>query len=70
MGEQTGNGSGGTAGPAAAPAPARRRAGLSWKLLTLTVLYVMVSEVLIYVPSIANFRISRNCASTLESVSC
>jgi len=39
--------------------PARRvRVGLSWKLLLLTVLFVMVSEVLIYVPSIANFRLS------------
>ena len=35
---------------------ARRGFGLSWKLLVLTVLYVMLSEVLIYVPSIANFR--------------
>ncbi len=42
---------------AAAPrASARRGFGLSWKLLVLTVLYVMLSEVLIYVPSIANFR--------------
>jgi len=32
--------------------------GLSWKLLLLTVLFVMASEVLIYVPSIANFRLS------------
>ena len=36
----------------------RRRVGLSWKLLFLTVLFVMVSAVLIYVPSIANFRVS------------
>ena len=51
----------GTAGKLAAPHPpaARRRGfGLSWKLLTLTVLFVMVSEVLIYVPSIANFRLN------------
>ena len=34
----------------------RHRTGLSSKLLFLTVLFVMVSEVLIYVPSIANFR--------------
>ena len=34
----------------------RRGFGLSWKLLVLTILYVMLSEVLIYVPSIANFR--------------
>ena len=39
--------------------PARRRGlGLSWKLLALTVLFVMASEVLIYVPSIANFRVT------------
>jgi signal transduction histidine kinase len=35
-----------------------RGLGLSWKLLFLTVLFVMASEVLIYVPSIANFRSS------------
>ncbi|MEW5421315.1 nitrogen regulation protein NR(II) [Amorphus sp. 3PC139-8] len=34
------------------------RAGLSGKLLVLTLLFVMVSEILIYVPSIANFRLS------------
>ncbi|MBZ0229887.1 MAG: sensor histidine kinase, partial [Bauldia sp.] len=38
--------------------PARRRLGLSWKLLFLTVLFVMASAVLIYVPSVANFRLS------------
>ncbi len=39
--------------------PATRRGpGLSWKLLALTVLFVMVSEILIYVPSIANFRVA------------
>ena len=38
--------------------PGRRGTGLSWRLLALTVLYVMVSEVLIYVPSIANFRVN------------
>src|SRR5215813_10736217 len=32
--------------------------GLSGKLLVLTVLFVMMAEVLIYVPSIANFRIT------------
>ena len=32
--------------------------GLSWKLLLLTVLFVMASAVLIYVPSIANFRLT------------
>ena len=39
---------------------ARRRArfGLSGKLLVLTILFVMIAEVLIYVPSIANFRLN------------
>ena len=37
-------------------AAAPRGPGLSAKLLFLTILFVMVSEVLIYVPSIANFR--------------
>ena len=32
--------------------------GLSGKLLVLTILFVMLAEVLIYVPSVANFRIS------------
>ena len=36
----------------------RRRLGLSWKLLALTVLFVMASAILIYVPSIANFRVA------------
>lgn len=36
--------------------PQRRGAGLSTKLLVLTVLFVMLAEVLIFVPSIANFR--------------
>jgi signal transduction histidine kinase len=34
------------------------RLGLSGKLLLLTVLFVMIAEVLIYVPSIANFRLA------------
>jgi signal transduction histidine kinase len=34
------------------------RFGLSGKLLVLTILFVMIAEVLIYVPSIANFRIN------------
>src|SRR3954464_15768600 len=39
--------------------PARSaRVGLSGKLLLLTILFVMIAEVLIYVPSIANFRLS------------
>jgi signal transduction histidine kinase len=42
-----------------APSHARRsRIGLSGKLLFLTILFVMVAEVLIYVPSIANFRLN------------
>lgn len=40
------------------PPAARRRGlfGLSSKLLMLTLLFVMLAEVLIYVPSIANFQ--------------
>ncbi len=38
--------------------PTRRGVGLSARLFVLTVLFVTVSEVLIYVPSIANFRIN------------
>jgi hypothetical protein len=34
------------------------RVGLSGKLLLLTIVFVMVAEVLIYVPSIANFRLN------------
>ena len=33
------------------------RFGLSGKLLVLTILFVMIAEVLIYVPSVANFRV-------------
>ena len=40
------------------PASARERLGLSAKLLLLTLLFVMLAEVLIFVPSVANFRIS------------
>src|ERR1700719_4991518 len=36
-----------------------RRLGLSGKLLLLTIPLVMIAEVLIYVPAIANFRINR-----------
>jgi signal transduction histidine kinase len=48
--------------PQPAPQAQRRpptavRFGLSARLLTLTVLFVMLAEVLIYVPSIANFRL-------------
>ncbi|MGA2893858.1 MAG: HAMP domain-containing sensor histidine kinase [Xanthobacteraceae bacterium] len=43
---------------AARPAPVRApRFGLSGKLLVLTILFVMIAEVLIYVPSVANFRV-------------
>src|SRR5438270_11611806 len=34
------------------------RLGLSGKLLLLTLLFVMMAEVLIYVPSVANFRLN------------
>ena len=43
-----------THGPRRAPT----RWGLSGKLLVLTILFVMIAEVLIYVPSIANFRLN------------
>ncbi|HEY1244437.1 MAG TPA: sensor histidine kinase, partial [Hyphomicrobiaceae bacterium] len=36
----------------------RERLGLSAKLLLLTLLFVMLAEVLIFVPSVANFRIT------------
>src|ERR1700741_1118789 len=35
----------------------RRGLGLSAKLLLLTIVFVMLAEVLIFVPSVANFRI-------------
>ena len=42
----------------ARPEPLRApRFGLSGKLLVLTILFVMIAEVLIYVPSVANFRL-------------
>ncbi len=47
-----------TARRAAPPNGRRAGLGLSSKLLFLTVLFVMVAEVLIYVPSIANFRLN------------
>jgi signal transduction histidine kinase len=47
-----------TAQPAAGLSRVRPRLGLSGKLLVLTVLFVMLAEVLIYVPSIANFRLN------------
>ncbi|HEX2352548.1 MAG TPA: HAMP domain-containing sensor histidine kinase [Xanthobacteraceae bacterium] len=43
---------------AAADATSRPRMGLSGKLLVLTLLFVMIAEVLIYVPSVANFRLN------------
>jgi len=43
---------------ATAVPPHGLRFGLSGKLLVLTVLFVMVAEVLIYVPAIANFRVN------------
>ena len=44
---------------AARPASVRApRFGLSGKLLVLTILFVMIAEVLIYVPSVANFRVT------------
>src|SRR5205809_7265610 len=43
---------------AATPATPAPRLGLSGKLLVLTILFVMLAEVLIYVPSVANFRLN------------
>src|SRR5579885_365180 len=44
---------------AARPEPVRApRFGLSAKLLVLTILFVMIAEVLIYVPLVANFRVN------------
>src|ERR1700752_39962 len=40
------------------PRPSRRL-GLSGKLLLLTIPLVMIAEILIYVPAIANFRMNR-----------
>src|SRR5947209_11219686 len=47
-----------TAAPVAAERARAPRLGLSGKLLVLTVLFVMMAEVLIYVPSVANFRLN------------
>jgi signal transduction histidine kinase len=38
--------------------PAPRGLGLSGKLLLLTILFVMLAEILIFVPSVANFRLN------------
>ena len=44
---------------AARPEPVRAsRFGLSGKLLLLTISFVMIAEVLIYVPSVATFRVN------------
>src|SRR5262249_61817493 len=40
------------------PRPRSTWFGLSGKLLVLTILFVMIAEVLIYVPSMANFRLN------------
>jgi signal transduction histidine kinase len=47
-----------TMAPRSAPLDARKlpALGLSGRLLVLTILFVMIAEVLIYVPSVANFR--------------
>jgi signal transduction histidine kinase len=45
-----------TTSPGIDPRPPRL--GLSGKLLVLTILFVMIAEVLIYVPSVANFRVN------------
>ncbi len=52
------NGQTSTPAPTNGPKPKRQmmRMGLSAKLLWLTILFVMVAEVLIFVPSVANFR--------------
>src|SRR5687768_10734682 len=54
------NSDAGEAAKAAPPAALRPHwwRGLSGKLLVLTVLFVMIGEVLIFLPSIANFRIT------------
>jgi signal transduction histidine kinase len=44
--------------PAERPKACLPRLGLSSRLLILTTLFVMIAEVLIYVPSIANFRLN------------
>lgn len=49
-----------TVNPPSARDPDHRKSrfGLSGQLLVLTILFVMLAEVLIYVPSVANFRLS------------
>jgi len=50
----------GAGGAAAGPSSGRSRlsVGLSGKLVVLTALFVMIAQVLVYVPSIANYRMS------------
>ncbi|MGE3712755.1 MAG: hypothetical protein AB7G35_24185, partial [Hyphomicrobiaceae bacterium] len=56
----------------AAESSERRGLGLSAKLLLLTGLFVMLAEVLIFVPSVANFRVNwlidRLSAASLASL--
>src|SRR5215212_8008139 len=47
-----------TSGPGQHGRLAGPRLGLSGKLLVLTILFVMIAEVLIYVPSVATFRLN------------
>src|SRR6187455_2670986 len=42
----------------AEPGTRKPRIGLSGKLLLLTIVFVMVAEIMIYVPSVANFRLN------------
>lgn len=42
----------------APPRHPRARLGLSGKLLLLTVLFVMIGEILVFVPTIANYRLA------------
>ena len=42
----------------AEPGTRKPRVGLSGKLLLLTIVFVMVAEIMIYVPSVANFRLN------------
>lgn len=56
MTDMTANGSSAVAEPRREGERGRIKAGLSTKLLALTVLFVMIAEVLIFVPSVSNFR--------------
>lgn len=47
-----------TDAPSSPLPPPKPKVGLSAKLLVLTVLFVMLTEVLVYVPSVANFRVN------------